>query len=179
MTSDGVSHAPTPCGTSLRKPRASGAFCCSERGPPASFAASSVSSPLAGPVRPRSDTYASDLPSLHLTTMKHAAFSSRHGPRRRESALAHWLHSILAEGGRPERHCRGDGSLCVLAWGMSTQRAASRSPIGEAGDGTVVPRLRPYDLLSHARVAGDAGARSNIKVRTSLNVASVSGTSGL
>jgi hypothetical protein len=83
------------------------------------------------------------------------------------------------EAGRPERHCRGDGSLCVLAWGMSTQRAASRSPIGEAGDGTVVPRLRPYDLLSHARVAGDAGARSNIKVRSSLNVVSVSGTSGL
>ena len=83
MTSDGVSHAPTPVRyISKEAPRKRGCLLLRTRAA-CILAASSVSSPLAGPVRPRSDTYASDLPSLHLTTMKHAAFSSVGG---RESA---------------------------------------------------------------------------------------------
>ena len=131
MTSDGVSHAPTPCGTSLRKPRASGAFCCSERGPPASFAASSVSSPLTGPVRPRSDTYASDLPSLHLTTMKHAAFSSvtDHGGRESARPLATFNPCGRWEAGTP----LSGGMAPSACWHGECQRKGPRPglPLGK------------------------------------------------
>ena len=82
------------------------------------------------------------------------------------------------EAGRPERHCGGDGSLCVLAWGMSTQRAASRSPIGEAGDGASFLGCDRMTFLV-MRVLLVTQGHVHIKVRSSLNVVSVSGTSGL
>jgi hypothetical protein len=52
-------------------------------------------------------------------------------------------------------------ALRCVGWGMSTQRARVPSPIWETGDGSVVPRLRPYDLLRESKLL-EPGRRETV-----------------